>query len=80
MALYIKDDAVNELAGEYQRATGAISKTEAVRKALEAALAALQEGRPLLERMEEVQMVADQIGDVDPAIDQKTLSDEIWRP
>ncbi|WP_394199751.1 type II toxin-antitoxin system VapB family antitoxin [Litoreibacter albidus] len=49
MALYIKDDAVNELAVEYQRATGAFSKTEAVRKALETALAEFQQDRPLLE-------------------------------
>ncbi len=78
MALYIKDDTVNKLAAEYQQATGAASKTEAVRKALEAGLVAIQKKKPLLGRMIELQKTADEIGAVDPAINQKSLSDEIW--
>jgi len=78
MALYISDPYVNELALEYQRVTGSVSKTEAVRHALQAAFAVLQQERPLLERIEEIQELADKIGKADAAIKPKILSDEIW--
>lgn len=78
MALYISDPYVNDLALKYQRATGAASTTEAVRHALEAALVMLQHDRPLLQRLGEIQQLADKIGKVDAAINRKGLSDEIW--
>lgn len=78
MPLYIKDDAVNHLAMKYQRATGAASKTEAVRMALEEALDRLHRNTPLMDRMLELQKIADGIGEVDLTKEPKDLSDDIW--
>lgn len=78
MALYIKDDTVDDLAIKYQKATGAASKTAAVRRALMDALAALKQSKPLMERMAALQDVADGIGKVDPDFDQKAFSDDVW--
>jgi antitoxin VapB len=78
MALYIKDDSVDDLAIKYQQATGAASKTAAVRKALLEGLAALKRSKPLMERMTALQEIADDIGDVDPAFNQKTFADDVW--
>jgi hypothetical protein len=48
MPLYIKDDAIDQLARRYQMLTQAPSKTEAVRKALQQALDA-ELAKPVLE-------------------------------
>lgn len=78
MALYIKDEKVDDLAIQYQKATGAASKTAAVRKALQESLAALKRKKPLNERLAELQARADRIGPADPAFDQKAFSDDAW--
>lgn len=78
MALYIKDQTVDDLAIKYQKAVGAKSKTAAVHKALTEALAALKKSKPLMERMTALQDMADEIGVVDPAFDQKKFSDDVW--
>ncbi len=75
MALYIKDEAVDDLAIRFQQATGAASKTAAVRKALQDGLAALQRKQPLMVRIAALQSQADKIGPADPNFDQKEFSD-----
>lgn len=78
MPLYIRDDEVDALAIKYQKATGAKSKTEAVRKALQGQLAALKKEKSLAERILELQAEADQIGEVDPSFNMKEFSDDLW--
>lgn len=78
MALYIKDDSVDDLAVRYQKASGADSKTAAVRKALLEGLASIQRKVPLMEKIAVVQAKADEIGPVDPAFDQKAFADDLW--
>lgn len=78
MALYIKDPKVAEMAERLQRLTGAASKTEAVFKALERAIADAQ--RDLLApELERAVAIARQIGRQDDKFDQKAFSDEMWR-
>ena len=78
MALYIKDDTVDDLAMQYMKATGATTKTAAVRKALAEALASVQAKVPLMEKLTAIQTQADQIGPVDPDFDLKTFADDLW--
>lgn len=78
MALYIKDDTVDDLAVRYMKASGASSKTAAVRKALAEALASVQAKVPLMEKIEKLQAQADHIGPVDPEFDLKTFADDLW--
>jgi len=76
--LYIRDETVDDLAREFMRASGAKNKTEAVREALRAQLAALQTRKTLLERINDVRGMAAAIGEPDPAFDGKAFSDEQW--
>ena len=78
MALYIKDEAVDELAAKVQQATGARSKTEAVRRALENELARCRKGRPLAQRLAPAKALAAQIGAPNPTFDMKAFTDEMW--
>lgn len=78
MPLYIKDEAVDDLAIRYQKATGAASKTAAVRNALIEGLKQLQINTPLNERIAELHSEADQIGPVDPGFSMKKFSDDLW--
>ena len=78
MPLYIRDDAVDVLAEQVKQATGAQSKTEAVRKALLAQLQAAMQKKPLLERIRDIQDMADEIGPVDPDFDLKKFTDDMW--
>lgn len=78
MPLYIRDDTVDELARKVMKATGAETKTEAVRAALLAQLEAEKARKSLLERLELSQTLADEIGAVDPGFDQKRFADEMW--
>ena len=78
MALYIKDDTVDDLAVQYMKASGASSKTAAVRKALAQALASVQAKVPLMDKLVAVQTQADKIGPVDPDFDLKTFADDLW--
>jgi antitoxin VapB len=78
MPLYIRDDDVDALVEEIMKATGAKSKTEVVRSALQAQLAAIEARKPLLERIRNLQEMADAIGAVDPGFDQKKFFDELW--
>lgn len=79
MALYIRDDAVDALAIELQRLTGAPTKTEAVRQALEAAIDDKRSEVPLLERLRQIRADAAAAGLVpNPNFDQKAFFDEMW--
>ncbi len=78
MALYIKDEAVDELATKVQKAIGARSKTEAVRRALENELARRRKNTPLAQRLAPAKALAAQIGTPNPAFDMKAFTDEMW--
>lgn len=78
MPLYIKDEAVDQLAIRYQKATGAASKTAAVRLALREGLKAMQAETPLIDKLGALQSQADEIGAVDPAFDSKAFADDLW--
>lgn len=76
--LFIRDEAVNALAVEAMKLTGAETKTEAVRAALKAAIMAAKEQQPLLQRIEAARNLAEEIGPVDPLYDAKADSDAMW--
>jgi antitoxin VapB len=78
MPLYIRDDAVDDLAEKVMKVTGAKTKTDAVRKALQAQLDAELSRKPLLERLQPVLQQARQIGERDPNFDMKKYTDEMW--
>lgn len=78
MPLYIRDDSVDALAEKYKKVTGAGSKTEAVRAALQAQLDAELKKMPLLERLQPILARADRIGEPDPDFDMKEYTDEMW--
>ena len=78
MPLYIRDDEVDALAVEVQAATGAPTKTEAVRMALRHELERSQLRDPLRERLAAARAAARQIGPVDSEFDLKRFADAMW--
>jgi antitoxin VapB len=78
MPLYIRDDSVDDLAVKLMKLTGASNKTEAVRDALLARMASVEQKRPLLDRITDAQVIADRIGPVDRDQDLKAFMDEMW--
>lgn len=78
MPLYIRDDAVGALAEKVMKATGAKTKADAVRKALQTQLDAATNRKPLLERLQPILDRADQIGEPDPNFDMKEYTNEMW--
>ncbi|WP_299568029.1 MULTISPECIES: type II toxin-antitoxin system VapB family antitoxin [Roseobacteraceae] len=78
MPLYIRDDKVDELAEQVMQATGAKTKTDAVRQALQAALAAKLDKIPLADRIAPIQARLAALGPVDPDFDMKSFTDEMW--
>ena len=78
MALFIRDAEVDALAEEVRRITKAKTKTDAVRQALQAQLAAARRALPLRERLARSRALADAMGPGDPAFDMKTYTDEMW--
>ncbi|MDE2391975.1 MAG: type II toxin-antitoxin system VapB family antitoxin [Rhodospirillales bacterium] len=76
--LFIRDEAVNELAIEAMKLTRAANKTEAVRAALQATIDAAKGRLPLNERIEAACKLADAIGPVNPAYDAKADADAMW--
>lgn len=83
MPLYIRDDGVAELARLTKEATGAKTVTEAVRVALEKALADARVGksegpsRSPLDRFAKAIARADAMGPSDYSIDMKALMDDL---
>jgi len=78
MALLIRDPAVDALADELRRLTGARTKTEAVRGALQAQLAAARRGLPLRNCLARCKALADAMGPNCSGFDMKAFSDEMW--
>jgi antitoxin VapB len=78
MALFIRDPEVDALAEEVRRLTKAKTKTDAVRQALQARLAAARRALPLKERLARAQALADAMGPGDPDFDMKAFTDEMW--
>ena len=78
MPLYIRDDKVDDLVEQVLRATGAKSKTDAVRKALMAQLEAVNSAIPLSDKVKAAQSIAAEIGPADPDFDMKAFTDDAW--
>ncbi len=78
MPLYIRDDDVDALAIQVQAITGAPTKTEAVRLALQHEIARNRKATPLRERLAKAKALAESIGVRDPAFNMKTFTDEMW--
>jgi antitoxin VapB len=78
MALFIRNPEVHALAEEVRRLTNAKTKTEAVRRALEAPLAQARRAAPLEDRLARSKALADALGTSDPSFDMKAFTDEMW--
>ena len=78
MPLFIRDAEVDALAEEVRKLTKARTKTEAVRRALQAQLAEARRALPLRERLARAKALADAMGPSDPAFDMKAYTDEQW--
>lgn len=78
MALFIRDDTVDALASELQKATNAPTKKDAVKQALENELKRVGEKRPMRERLAAAQEIIAKMGPRDPDFDMKKFSDEMW--
>ena len=78
MPLFIRDDQVDAMASELQRALNAPTKKAAVRQALANELKRARHATPLRERLSQSQAIAASIGARDPDFDQKRFSDEMW--
>lgn len=78
MPLYIKDPDVDALVDRYLAASGAKTKTEAVRTALRNSIAALETRETLAERVARVQRKAVAAGLKPREMDDKPFMDELW--
>ena len=78
MSVLIRDPALDALAEEVRRLTGVATKTEAVRRALEAQVASLRRVRPITERLARAKAMADELGPFDRSVDMKAVMDEMW--
>lgn len=77
MPLYVKDDEINRLAERARRVLGTRTKGEAVRLALERALAERDDA--LRARLRDIQRRTLALGSVRPgAEDEKTITDRLW--
>jgi len=76
--LFIRDAEVDALAEEVRKLTNVKTKTEAVRRALEAELAAARRKRPLAECLARSKALADAMGRSDANFDMKTYTDAMW--
>jgi antitoxin VapB len=78
MPLYIRDQAVDELAERVQNVTGARTKTDAVRLSLQHELERATARMSFDERNADVLALADALGKTDAAFDMKAFTDEMW--
>lgn len=76
MPLYVRDEAVNDLAVRLASITGQ-NKTDAVRSALELALAKQADKKSLAQRLAALQQRARSLGLVADGYDDKPLMDEL---
>jgi len=78
MALFIRDAEVDALAEEVRKLTNVKTKTEAVRRALQAQLAHAGGAFPARSRLARSKALADALGIGDPSFDMKAYTDELW--
>jgi len=78
MPLYIKDPEVDTLVERYLAASGAKTKTEAVRRALELGIHACENRETLSDRVAKVQRRAAQAGLGVRDFDDKEFMDDLW--
>ncbi|TWT11577.1 type II toxin-antitoxin system VapB family antitoxin [Reyranella sp. CPCC 100927] len=78
MPLFIKDDSVLALAKEYQSLTQARSTTDAVRSALQAAIARETRRIPLSQRLAKIRAQTLAERKPDRRLDRKKLADRLW--
>lgn len=78
MPLYIRDNEVDALAAELQAVSGAQSKTEAVRAALQHELQRHRAKVPLRERLAKLQARAAELGLPNRDFDMKRFTDSMW--
>jgi len=78
MPLFIRDDAVDHLAAEVQKALKTTTKKEAVRLALQHELERARRQRPLTEVVADLQARVAALGPGDPDFDMKRFTDEMW--
>ena len=76
MPLYIRDEEVNDLAGELAKVAG-LNKTDAVRRALEHELDALSRKETLAQRIAPIQEQARRLGLRPRTESDKALMDEL---
>ncbi len=78
MALFIRDETVDRLASEVQKALKTTTKKEAVRIALEHELGRVRQEGTIFERVRRAQELAAALGPGDPDFDMKKFTDEMW--
>lgn len=78
MPLHIKDPDVDILVERYLAASGAKTKTEAVRRALELGIQACEKRETLSERVAKVQRQAAKAGLGAREADDKAFMDDLW--
>ncbi|MCJ8052865.1 type II toxin-antitoxin system VapB family antitoxin [Shinella curvata] len=78
MALFIRDDEVDALAAQLQKAMNAPTKKEAVRRALRNELDREKHKASLRERLAPLQERVATWGKPDPNFDMKKFTDEMW--
>ena len=78
MPLYIRDDEVDALAQRVQAMTGARTKTEAVRLALQHEIERNRRKTPLRDRLAKAKALARELGPLDPDFDMKKFTDGMW--
>jgi antitoxin VapB len=78
MSLYIRDQAVDELAKQLQQVIKAPNKTEAVRTALVNEIERAKKAIPLKERVKKYQEAVRALGPDNPNFDMKKFTDEMW--
>lgn len=76
MPLYVRDDAVNDLAEKYAHMTGQ-SKTEAVKRALLLAIDEESNQKSLAQRVQPIQERLQALGVVADGFDDKPLMDDL---
>lgn len=78
MALFVRDPKVDALAEQVRKLTGARTKTEAVRRALEAQLVEARRALPFKQRLARAKALADAMGPSEPDFDMKRYTDAMW--
>ena len=78
MALFIRDEEVERLVTETQKALKTTTKKEAVRLALEGELRRVRDKGTIFERVKRSQELAAALGPGDPNFDMKKFTDEMW--